>query len=121
LAHPRLTVTIMSGVDDGTTFELRPESDGDNKNGSWTISIGRHDDNDLCLRNDTYISRKHACLHWRHNRWWLEDCRSTNGTFLEDDEDFFADKRVINKEVPLDHKQLFRVGRTWLRIQATPS
>src|SRR5690606_2913792 len=74
------------------------------------------DDNDLCLRNDTFVSRNHANLIWRDAGWWLEDKDSTNGTFLENNNDFFIDERVRGS-VPIELGQLFRVGRTWLRIQ----
>lgn len=108
---------LMSGVDDGSTLVLRSDSDGIHTNNQWKISLGRKDDNDLCLRNDTFVSRQHAFLIWRDGGWWLEDRDSTNGSFLESQIDFFSDERVQNI-VPLEIGQLFRVGRTWMRIQA---
>lgn len=111
-----LIVMVMSGVEDGSLLKLRPDKTGELHDEQWSLSIGRRDENDLCLRNDTFVSRQHARLHWRDDRWWLEDCDSTNGTFLENMDDFFLDRRVKGI-VPLDEGQLFRVGRTWLRIQ----
>lgn len=108
---------IMSGVEDGALMKYNADNgDGKTLGSSWTISLGRRDDNDLCLRNDTYVSRQHAYLHWRENRWWLEDCDSTNGTFLESADNPFDDARVTGT-IPLTPGQLFRAGRTWLRIQ----
>jgi predicted component of type VI protein secretion system len=113
----RLTLMLMSGVDDGSTLVLRTDSDGTLSSNQWKLSLGRKDDNDLCLRNDTFVSRQHAFLIWRDNGWWLEDRDSTNGSFLESNHDFFSDTRVQGT-VPIEIGQLFRVGRTWMRIQA---
>lgn len=113
----RLTIMLMSGVDDGSTLVLRSESDGKKSASEWKLTLGRKDDNDLCLRNDTFVSRQHALIIWRDDGWWLEDRESTNGSFLENNTDFFSDERVQGI-VPIEVGQLFRVGRTWLRIQA---
>jgi pSer/pThr/pTyr-binding forkhead associated (FHA) protein len=109
----RVGVMMMSGVDDGMLLTFDHEEDSPD-GGAWTLTIGRKEDNDVCLRNDTYSSRYHAKLHWREDGWWLEDCDSKNGTFIEDTLD---DTRVTGT-IPLSDGQLFRVGRTWMRIQA---
>ncbi len=115
----KIKVMIMSGVEDGSLIEYGSgNGDGLLNTGKWTIGIGRRDDNDLCLRNDTFISRLHAKLHWMDKHWWLEDCDSTNGTFIERPGNFFTDERVKGI-IPIVVDQLFRVGRTWLRIQFT--
>jgi predicted component of type VI protein secretion system len=108
---------IMSGVDDGTLLEFDTSSgDGDTAEDRWTLQIGRRDDNHIVLKNDTYVSRRHASLHWKNERWWLEDYNSTNGTFQTNDANFFEDTPVKGI-VPLEVEELFRVGRTWMRIQ----
>lgn len=112
-----VTIIVMSGVDDGSEIILQATSDGQQQEGAWVLRLGRKDDNDLCLRNDTYVSRDHAILIWRAGSWWLEDNDSTNGTFIEKEEDFFADERVYDR-IPLDPEQLFCIGRTWLQIRA---
>ncbi len=104
---------VMSGVDDGLLLRYSTEGDGLAEAEAWVLRLGRRDDNDVCLRHDTYSSRYHARLHWKDARWWLEDCDSKNGTFVEGDED---DSRV-GGTIPIETGQLFRVGRTWLRIQ----
>jgi pSer/pThr/pTyr-binding forkhead associated (FHA) protein len=107
---------IMSGVEDGLLLTFNTaSSDGQVTLDKWILTIGRREDCDICLRNDTYISREHAALHWRDNRWWLEDCDSKNGTFIESGEE---DARVSGT-IPIAEGQLFRIGRTWLRIQPT--
>ncbi|MEO1290215.1 MAG: FHA domain-containing protein [Chloroflexota bacterium] len=113
-----ITIMLMSGVDDGSVVQLRAETDGRRTDTQWLITVGRKDSNDLCLRNDTFVSRNHANLIWRDGGWYLEDKDSTNGTFLEDASDFFMDERVRGI-VPIEPGQLFRVGRTWLRLQVT--
>lgn len=111
-----VSIMIMSGVEDGLLLRFNSDADGLFRGEQWTLSIGRREENEICLRYDTYVSRKHARLHWRDKGWWLEDCKSTNGTFLEDDDDFFEDISVVGM-VSVQTGQLFRVGRTWLRIQ----
>lgn len=113
-----ITIAVLSGVQDGHLFHLNSEDDGLYEGNQWTISIGRREDNDLILRTDTFISRQHALLRLGDAVWILEDCDSTNGTFLENDKDFLSDTRVTSETV-LTLDQLFRVGRTWLRLQAS--
>lgn len=116
--HIQIDLMIMSGVDDGSIITYKSnQGDGRMSEDSWTISIGRKDQNDLCLRNDTFVSRTHAKIHFKIDRWWLEDCDSTNGTFIENTKNFFDDMPVKGI-IPIEIGQLFRVGRTWMRIQA---
>jgi pSer/pThr/pTyr-binding forkhead associated (FHA) protein len=103
----------MSGVDDGLVLNFDSERDGEHKGDTWVIDMGRREDHDVCLHNDTFVSRDHARLIWRQQRWWLEDRESKNGTFLEDEDE----DRPVKGVVPIARGQLFRVGRTWLRIQ----
>lgn len=114
----QVIIMFMSGVDDGSTVELHLDKDGIRSGNQWTLKLGRKDDNDLILRNDTFVSRYHAQLLWHDAGWWLEDLQSTNGTFLENEADIFSDERLqSSKAVPIELGQMFRIGRTWLRIQ----
>ncbi len=45
------------------------------------VTIGRDPACD-CILNDGTVSAMHARLTYRQNQWWVEDLRSTNGTFL---------------------------------------
>ncbi len=108
---------FMSGRLDGTTVDLEQSTHGTTKNGMWSLSIGLKEDNDLVLKYDTFVSRRHALLHFNRGYWNLEDCQSTNGTFVEHPQELFSDKPVTSV-VTLLPGQLFRVGRTWLRIQS---
>ncbi len=114
----KLTVMVMSGVQDGSVLEYDSHrGDGRIKQDRWVLTIGRRDDNDICLRNDTYISRHHADLCFEGGTWHIEDCESTNGTFINNIDDFFDDQPVTDS-IHIQNGQLFRVGRTWLKIQS---
>lgn len=58
----------------GREFRLPADCDA-------TLSIGLHRKNDLVVHG-TYLSKHHATLHWRRNRYELVD-HSTNGTFVQ--------------------------------------
>jgi len=109
---------IMSGVEDGSKQKFHSDDDGKMQQGKWILSIGRKDDNDICLNHDTFASRHHANLYLHNGEWKLEDLHSRNGTFIENSQDAFSDTRV-QTIVDLQSGQLFRVGRTWLRIQVS--
>lgn len=112
-----INIIIMSGVEDGIQHQFNSENgDGIVTNNLWSITIGRRDENDLVLKNDTFVSRHHAKLHYQSNQWWLEDMSSTNGTFTENIDQFFMDSKVTEK-TPLNQALMFRVGRTWLKIE----
>ncbi len=106
---------VMSGVDDGTLLKRSIEQgDGHIEDDRWIITIGRHDNNDICLNNDTFVSRHHARIVIAVKQCWLEDRDSTNGTYIETPT--FDDEQVFD-EVLLTPGQLFRIGRTWLRME----
>ena len=48
------------------------------------VIIGRDPGCDLLISNET-ISARHAKLSFHHKQWWIEDLRSTNGTYLNDE------------------------------------
>lgn len=107
---------IMSGIEDGSIMRCATDSgDGVLQHDCWTVSIGRLDSCDLRITTDTFVSREHARVHWRDRQWWLEDLSSRNGTYLLNPQNFFEDSRV-NGIVPIQNGQIFRVGRTWLRL-----
>jgi pSer/pThr/pTyr-binding forkhead associated (FHA) protein len=110
-----INIMVMSGVDDGTLLKRSVEQgDGQIEDDRWVITIGRHDSNDICLNNDTFVSRYHARLIVAPDDCWLEDRDSTNGTYIESPT--YEDEQVFNT-VTLKPGQLFRIGRTWLRME----
>lgn len=76
---------------------------------SKTASIGRDESCDICIPVDRYMSKKHAVLRLWSEGYLLEDLGSTNGTFV--------DEEPIKKPMLLTNGQLFKVGRTLLRIE----
>lgn len=113
-ADLQLTITIMSGPDDGRRVRFqRVDGDGSmGANGAWVLTLGRRDDCDLCLPFDTQISRLHARLQYRPGEgWFVEDSGSRNGTFIG--------KKQIEGAARLEEGVLFRIGRTWLRLENT--
>lgn len=49
-----------------------------------TFSIGKSNVNDYCVTGNSAVSRKHAMIINRDDEFYLLDCKSTNGTFLND-------------------------------------
>jgi pSer/pThr/pTyr-binding forkhead associated (FHA) protein len=101
-----IVVALMSGPKDGDvlTFETLLDS-----REPVELSIGRRDGCDICLNYDSQVSREHAILIYDGERFWLEDTGSTNGTFVDDER--------IEGRVEIRPGQMFRVGRTWLRVE----
>ncbi len=102
----RITVTYMSGPQDGKTLEWDfPEGDAE-----MALTIGRRENCDISLDYDSQVSRLHARLVYvpAPHGFFLEDAGSRNGTFVGSD-------KVIGR-VPVKPGTLFRVGRTWLRL-----
>jgi pSer/pThr/pTyr-binding forkhead associated (FHA) protein len=110
----QLTLTIMSGVEDGKTLVLdADDGDGQRDDGGWLLTIGRQDNRAIRLQKDTYISREHAELRLIGEQWYLDDCGSKNGTFVEIE----GDEIRVQSTVALAAGQLFKIGRTWLRVE----
>lgn len=115
-----ISIQFMSGPQDGLQLTLDVPATGGEA--SWLI--GRSDDCDVVLSYDTQVSRTHAqlvCvvnnetvaeaesdavvyLHYR-----LVDVGSRNGTYVHY-------RRLKNESIDIEPGQLFRVGRTWMRI-----
>jgi diguanylate cyclase (GGDEF)-like protein len=61
----------------GKRFILDPSSEA--------LTIGRGADNAIVLESDS-VSRKHARCERRDGAWWVTDMRSTNGTYVNDEQ-----------------------------------
>ncbi len=115
-----ISITHMSGPNDGKTLRFEQPEVGD----ELIINIGRREGCDIHLPNDNQVSRLHARLGCVVSpvtasdsvtepyvlSFWLEDMRSRNGTFLE------REKEPLRGRVSLRPGTLFRIGRTWLRL-----
>lgn len=117
--NPRaeISITYMSGPLDGKTLVFDQPSLGDQR----VISMGRRESCDIHLAFDNQVSRVHALLGIVRPSsevdptgstlsFWLEDSSSRNGTFVEHDPD------PLTERIPLRPGVLFRIGRTWLRL-----
>lgn len=116
-----ISVTFMSGPLDGKTLVFDQPSVGEQK----IINIGRRDTCDIHLGFDNQVSRLHARLGCVSTpvtdsqsdaslpallSFWLEDGNSRNGSYIEKDPD------PITRRVNLRPGTLFRIGRTWMRL-----
>jgi pSer/pThr/pTyr-binding forkhead associated (FHA) protein len=116
----RISITYMSGPLDGKTLRFRQPDTGD----EMILEVGRRDGCHLHMPFDNQVSRLHARIGCTVTpitatesvtdpfvlSFWLEDMGSRNGTFLE------RDKTPIRGRASLRPGALFRIGRTWLRL-----
>lgn len=115
-----ISVTHMSGPLDGKTLRFEQPDIG----GELILNIGRREGCDIHLPSDNQVSRVHARLGCQSTAvtasdsvsepyilsFWLEDMRSRNGTFVE------REKDPLRGRTSLRPGMLFRIGRTWLRL-----
>lgn len=120
-----VSITFMSGPLDGKTLRFAQPELGQER----IITIGRRDTCDIRLPFDNQVSRLHARLGCSANpatlsennslpsilSFWLEDGGSRNGTFLE------KDVNPLRARVNVRPGSLFRIGRTWLRLDVPMS
>lgn len=115
-----ISITFMSGPLDGKTLRFEQPEIGD----ELVLSIGRREGCDIYLPFDSQVSRLHARLGCSVEpvtgtdsisepfvlAFWLEDQSSRNGTFLE------RERKGIRGRVTMRPGTLFRIGRTWMRL-----
>lgn len=73
------------------------------------ITFGRGDDNQIVL-DDDYTSTHHARITHRDKGWVVEDCGSTNGTWV--------DRKRITGATLIQPGQRIRIGKTELEVRA---
>lgn len=73
-----------------------------------TISIGRHDGNDIVI-NENFVSHEHACITRYKHGFWLTDLHSTNGTYLNN--------QPVKEEVQLKTGDLIKIGAVSFRFE----
>ena len=57
------------------------------------VTIGSHVDNDICYIN-SYVSTKHAVLHWNKGQWSIQSCDCTNEVYVNGGRKSFASLRL---------------------------
>ncbi|HEX7190275.1 MAG TPA: adenylate/guanylate cyclase domain-containing protein [Thermoanaerobaculia bacterium] len=75
------------------------------------VAIGRTEGNDLVL-NHPSVSRKHAKLESRDNRWWIVDLKSTNGVKVNGN---------LVSESQVNAGDKIHIGSVQLDLRALPS
>lgn len=102
----KIAITFMSGPLDGKTMEWDTPAD----DSELVLTIGRLKDCDILLDYDSQVSRLHARVIYNPAipAYYVEDAGSRNGTFMGEDK--------LAGRVELSPEMLFRVGRTWMRI-----
>lgn len=115
-----ISITFMSGPLDGKKLAFAQPAVGEER----ILSIGRREGSDIHLPFDSQVSRLHArlgCVSVPATQsdsgaiphvitFWLEDGGSRNGTFIEKLDD------AVEGRVSLRPGTVFRIGRTWLRL-----
>jgi pSer/pThr/pTyr-binding forkhead associated (FHA) protein len=76
------------------------------------LSIGRARENDLQIRDDAEVSRRHCRLLNTNGLYYIQDLHSCNGTIVDGAPIFYH--RVYGGEE-------IRIGQTSLRFRLTPS
>ena len=72
------------------------------------ITFGRGEDNS-CILDDDYTSTLHARITPREQGWVVEDCGSTNGTWVE--------RRRISSPTPLRSGMHVRIGKAEIVVR----
>jgi pSer/pThr/pTyr-binding forkhead associated (FHA) protein len=110
MARAKFSITYMSGPLDGKTQEW----DVDAKQDEIMVIIGRREGCHILLDYDSQVSRLHARVVYKPKAdlFQVEDIGSRNGTFIGP-----MKLKEIN---PLQIGELFRIGRTWLRVDPSP-
>ncbi len=115
-----ISITFMSGPLDGKTMRFEQPDIGD----ELILHIGRREGCDIHMPFDNQVSRLHARVGCKSMSvtatdsvaepfilsFWLEDLDSRNGTFIE------RERSPIKERVSLRPGSLFRIGRTWMRL-----
>lgn len=80
------------------------------------LTLGRAEDNDLCLAGEAFpsVSTHHARIETRDGEVWLEDLGSTNGTFVDDER---VERRALHVGEVV---RLGPAGPRFLVVSATP-
>ena len=101
-----LTITHLSGPRDGETMEI--EATGSPPE----VTFGRHASCTIPLPYDSEVSRRHGRLFRQDQGWWLEDLKSSNGTFIGE----FQNQQRVTMALRIEEGTVFRVGLSRFRF-----
>jgi len=74
------------------------------------IFIGRNDTNDIAIKDDPLVSRKHALIEKIKNFYYVSDMESTNGTYVNNN------PIIKNQKIKLNNGDIIRIGKTEFKI-----
>jgi len=101
-ASDEFALVAITGLFAGRVYKFRPNA----VQTQW--SIGRADDNDVCLAGDDEVSSNHAQISFAGKQFKLQDLGSTNGTFASNGLVSAAKlKRRKNHALKVDHLVTF--------------
>ncbi len=95
---PQLQVEVVGGPMDGSRRRINKR----------IITIGRAKDTDFALPLDLMVSNRHASITREGEQYWLEDLKSSNGTYLSD--------KQIHGRVLIGPGTIFLVGQTYVEF-----
>jgi len=72
------------------------------------ITLGSQSGNTIALPNDQAISRRHATITWQNGQYVLQDNKSSNGTFVNE-------QRLTQPHI-LKHNDVISIGQTKLTV-----
>lgn len=72
------------------------------------VSMGRSKESDLVI-GDTLLSRRHALLSLKDDKWFIEDLKSSNGTWISG--------REVKEPVEIENYQRIRAGNSLFEIE----
>lgn len=108
MSENKLSITHLSGPRDGETIEV--EATGS----PLGITFGRQVACTIPLLNDSDVSRRHGRLFRQDHCWWLEDLKSSNGTFIGE----FQNQLRVTVALRIEEGTVFRMGMSRFRFGA---
>jgi pSer/pThr/pTyr-binding forkhead associated (FHA) protein len=111
-------IMVINGPFDGQVIRLNAPNNRFTDFGPGYL-FGRRESCDFPLPYDRWVSGRHARLYAENGKWYLEDLRSTNHTYigLTRPDHSFAGKAQIQGPQEVSVGTMFQIGRIWLRIQ----
>jgi len=89
---------FLGGPEDGRTVRLSGQR----------TTVGRREDNDVQIFSDSALSRQHAYVYQKEGRFWIEDRKSSFGTWVD------GERVAVETAAPMRDGSLIRLARTLL-------